>query len=70
MLGSCIFLNAGAQRRKVSVLQLCIDAEYCYVFHVIHSGIPNVLQNILEDPLVAKVSVVSIEAFSTRNHDY
>jgi hypothetical protein len=39
------------------VLQLCMDAECCYVFHVIHSGIPKVLQDILEDPLIAKVCV-------------
>eukprot|EP00250_Pteridium_aquilinum_P009212 c18518_g1_i1 orf=54-1667(+) len=52
-----VIFRRGAQRRKVSVLQLCIDVDNCNVFHVIHSGIPGPLKNILEDPLVSKVGV-------------
>ncbi|MCO5593524.1 hypothetical protein L7F22_047538 [Adiantum nelumboides] len=52
-----VVFKRGAQARKVAVLQLCINADQCNVFHVIHTGIPPPLRTILEDPLVAKVGI-------------
>ncbi|KAH7372377.1 hypothetical protein KP509_17G000600 [Ceratopteris richardii] len=52
-----VVFSRGAEPRKVAVLQLCIDADNCNVFHVIHTGIPSALKIILEDPLVSKVGV-------------
>lgn len=52
-----VVFKRGAERRKVAVVQLCVDADKCNVFHVIHSGIPSSLKTILEDPMVSKVGI-------------
>ncbi|KAI5082071.1 hypothetical protein GOP47_0001814 [Adiantum capillus-veneris] len=52
-----VVFKRGAQPRKVAVLQLCINADQCNVFHIIYTGIPPPLRTILEDPSVAKVGV-------------
>ncbi|KAK9138450.1 hypothetical protein Sjap_009044 [Stephania japonica] len=47
----------GVALRKAAVMQICADASTCYVMHVIHSGIPSILQSLLEDPKYVKVGV-------------
>ncbi|KAF9606041.1 hypothetical protein IFM89_022200 [Coptis chinensis] len=47
----------GAVPRKGAVMQICGDMSRCYVFHIIHSGIPINLQSFLEDPKYVKVGV-------------
>ncbi|XP_058095067.1 3'-5' exonuclease-like isoform X3 [Magnolia sinica] len=42
---------------KASVLQLCMGTDNCYVMHIIHSGIPPILQSLLEDSTSVKVGV-------------
>ncbi|PNY16206.1 werner syndrome-like exonuclease-like protein [Trifolium pratense] len=64
MIGPC----RGVRRRKVfcsfsacvppgkaAVMQICCDTNHCHVLHLIHSGIPQNLQLLLEDPTVLKV---------------
>ncbi|KAL5990187.1 hypothetical protein ACLOJK_011084 [Asimina triloba] len=48
---------AGEASRKAAVLQICMDNDWCYVMHIIHSGIPPTLQSILEDATSTKVGV-------------
>ncbi|GAU42065.1 hypothetical protein TSUD_326420 [Trifolium subterraneum] len=40
---------------KAAVMQICCDTNHCLVLHLIHSGIPQNLQLLLEDPTVLKV---------------
>ncbi|KAJ1406604.1 Ribonuclease H-like superfamily [Sesbania bispinosa] len=47
----------GAPPNKVAVMQICGDASHCYVLHLIHSGIPQNLQLLLEDSSVLKVGI-------------
>ncbi|KZV48459.1 Werner Syndrome-like exonuclease [Dorcoceras hygrometricum] len=47
----------GVAPGKVAVMQICVDNNLCHVLHVIHSGIPKNLQNLLEDPSTLKVGV-------------
>ncbi|KAK9138449.1 hypothetical protein Sjap_009043 [Stephania japonica] len=47
----------GVAPRKAAVMQICVDASTCYVMHIIHSGIPSILQSLLEDPKYVKVGV-------------
>ncbi|KAG4923054.1 hypothetical protein JHK82_048954 [Glycine max] len=45
----------GVPPGKVAVMQICGDTRHCHVLHLIHSGIPQNLQLLLEDPTVLKV---------------
>ncbi|XP_073125450.1 3'-5' exonuclease [Henckelia pumila] len=47
----------GVAPGKVAVMQICVDNNLCHVLHVIHSGIPKSLRNLLEDPSTLKVGV-------------
>ncbi|KAJ8530766.1 hypothetical protein K7X08_023647 [Anisodus acutangulus] len=47
----------GVPPGKAAVMQICGDKGNCYVLHIIHSGIPQTLQFLLEDPTVVKVGV-------------
>ncbi|XP_065862743.1 3'-5' exonuclease isoform X2 [Euphorbia lathyris] len=42
---------------KAAVMQLCSGTGYCYVMHIVHSGIPESLQFLLEDSTLLKVGV-------------
>lgn len=52
--------SIGVPPGKVAVMQICGDTSHCHVLHLIHSGIPQNLQLLLEDPTVLKV-LISIE---------
>ncbi|KAI5406442.1 hypothetical protein KIW84_052970 [Lathyrus oleraceus] len=45
----------GVPPGKVAVMQICCDTSQCLVLHLIHSGIPQNLQLLLEDSTVLKV---------------
>nr|AFK40115.1 unknown [Lotus japonicus] len=45
----------GVPPGKVAVMQICGDTSHCHVLHLIHSGIPQNLQLLLEDPTFLKV---------------
>lgn len=47
----------GVPPGKAAVMQICGDTSRCYVMHIIHSGIPNSLQSLLEDESSVKVGV-------------
>ncbi|KAF8402154.1 hypothetical protein HHK36_013106 [Tetracentron sinense] len=47
--------SAGEKPGKAAVMQICGDASHCYVLHIIHSGIPPILQSLLEDSTSVKV---------------
>ncbi|KAK4341527.1 hypothetical protein RND71_040028 [Anisodus tanguticus] len=47
----------GVPPGKAAVMQICGDKGNCYVLHIIHSGIPQTLQFLLEDPTVVKAGV-------------
>ncbi|XP_026387793.1 Werner Syndrome-like exonuclease isoform X1 [Papaver somniferum] len=47
----------GGKTVKAAVMQICGDPGLCYVMHIHHSGIPPVLQSLLEDPTSVKVGV-------------
>ncbi|KAI3934328.1 hypothetical protein MKW92_016826 [Papaver armeniacum] len=47
----------GGKTGKAAVMQICGDPGLCYVMHIHHSGIPPVLQSLLEDPTSVKVGV-------------
>ncbi|XP_028127153.1 Werner Syndrome-like exonuclease isoform X4 [Camellia sinensis] len=47
----------GVSPGKAAVMQICGDTSHCYVMHIIHSGIPQNLQALLEDPTSVKVGV-------------
>ncbi|XP_010274076.1 PREDICTED: Werner Syndrome-like exonuclease isoform X2 [Nelumbo nucifera] len=42
---------------KAAVFQICGDTSRCDVMHIIHSGIPPILQSLLEDSTTIKVGV-------------
>ncbi|KAJ0245526.1 Werner Syndrome-like exonuclease [Hirschfeldia incana] len=42
---------------KVAVVQICVDNKYCDVMQIIHSGIPQSLQHLIEDSTLVKVGV-------------
>lgn len=48
---------SGGKTGKAAVMQICGDPGLCYVMHIHHSGIPPVLQSLLEDPTSVKVGV-------------
>lgn len=50
-------ISAGVSPGKAAVMQICGDTSHCYVMHIIHSGIPQNLQALLEDPTSVKVGV-------------
>lgn len=37
-------------------MQICASTDHCYVMHIIHSGIPPILQSLLEDSTSIKVA--------------
>ncbi|CAI8598009.1 unnamed protein product [Vicia faba] len=45
----------GVPAGKVAVMQICCDTSQCLVLHLIHSGIPQNLQLLLQDSTVLKV---------------
>lgn len=47
----------GVATGKAAVMQICGDKGNCYVLHIFHSGIPQTLRSLLEDPTVVKVGV-------------
>ncbi|XP_006854444.2 Werner Syndrome-like exonuclease isoform X1 [Amborella trichopoda] len=47
----------GEVPRKAAVMQICVDSAYCFVMHIFHSGIPPLLQSLLEDDTLVKVGV-------------
>ncbi|KAF6145810.1 hypothetical protein GIB67_028805 [Kingdonia uniflora] len=47
----------GETSRKAAVMQICGNTGHCYVMHIIHSGIPPILQSLLENPAYVKVGV-------------
>ncbi|XP_058181002.1 3'-5' exonuclease [Rhododendron vialii] len=49
--------RSGVPPRKVAVMQICGDPCHCYVMHIFHSGIPQSLRSLLEDPTSVKVGV-------------
>lgn len=51
------FNRVGEIQRKVALLQICADKDRCDVMHIIHSGIPPLLQSLLEDGSSVKVGV-------------
>ncbi|XP_059302869.1 3'-5' exonuclease isoform X2 [Lycium ferocissimum] len=61
----------GAPTGKAAVMQICGDKVNCYVLHIIHSGIPQTLQSLLEDPTVVKVGVgIANDAYKVyRDHN-
>ncbi|CAH8382660.1 unnamed protein product [Eruca vesicaria subsp. sativa] len=60
----------GALPGKVAVVQICVDNHYCDVMQIIHSGIPQSLQHLIEDSTLVKVGIGingdSVKLF----HDY
>ncbi|KAL2530179.1 Werner Syndrome-like exonuclease [Forsythia ovata] len=47
----------GVAPGKAAVMQICGDNNCCHVLHIIHSGIPQKLRSLLEDPTSLKVGV-------------
>ncbi|KAG9447663.1 hypothetical protein H6P81_013791 [Aristolochia fimbriata] len=47
----------GAAQRKTAVIQICMGIDVCHVLHIHHSGVPPVLQSLLEDDRSVKVGV-------------
>ncbi|KAL6499281.1 hypothetical protein OROHE_025944 [Orobanche hederae] len=47
----------GVAPGKAAVMQICGDNNSCHVMHIIHSGIPKILQLLLEDPTSVKVGI-------------
>ncbi|KAH0992561.1 hypothetical protein GBA52_004044 [Prunus armeniaca] len=47
----------GVPPRKAAVMQICVDTSCCHVMHIVHSGIPQSLQLLLEDASILKVGL-------------
>ncbi|KGN56711.1 Werner Syndrome-like exonuclease isoform X1 [Cucumis sativus] len=47
----------GVPPGKAAVMQLCLENSECHVMHIIHSGIPQSLQALLEDDTLSKAGV-------------
>ncbi|KAM7253098.1 hypothetical protein ACFE04_025716 [Oxalis oulophora] len=47
----------GVPPGKTAIMQICSDANLCHVMHIIHSGIPQSLRILLEDPTILKTGV-------------
>ncbi|CAN6486075.1 unnamed protein product [Victoria cruziana] len=60
----------GVTPRRAAVLQICVDPAHCFVMHVIHSGIPAILQSVLEDETIPKVGVAIANDASKILNDY
>ncbi|XP_011650865.1 Werner Syndrome-like exonuclease isoform X3 [Cucumis sativus] len=45
----------GVPPGKAAVMQLCLENSECHVMHIIHSGIPQSLQALLEDDTLSKL---------------
>lgn len=50
--------SSGVPPGKAAVMQICGDKGNCYVLHIFHSGIPQTLQSLLEDPTIVKVGTL------------
>ncbi|XAR62534.1 DNA helicase [Bertholletia excelsa] len=60
----------GVPPGKAAVMQICRDISHCYVMHIIHSGIPQKLQCLLEDPTSVKVGVGIVNDACKISKDY
>ncbi|XP_021834571.1 Werner Syndrome-like exonuclease [Prunus avium] len=47
----------GVPPGKAAVMQICLDTSCCHVMHIVHSGIPQSLQLLLEDASILKVGL-------------
>ncbi|KAB1213580.1 Werner Syndrome-like exonuclease [Morella rubra] len=47
----------GVSPGKAAVMQICWGTSHCHVMHIFHSGIPQSLQCLLEDPSLLKVGI-------------
>uniref|UniRef100_A0A2N9F9Z2 3'-5' exonuclease n=1 Tax=Fagus sylvatica TaxID=28930 RepID=A0A2N9F9Z2_FAGSY len=47
----------GVSPGKAAVMQICGETDHCHVLHIFHSGIPQSLRFLLEDPTLLKVGV-------------
>uniref|UniRef100_A0A2N9EHG0 3'-5' exonuclease n=1 Tax=Fagus sylvatica TaxID=28930 RepID=A0A2N9EHG0_FAGSY len=47
----------GVSPGKAAVMQICGETDHCHVMHIFHSGIPQSLRFLLEDPTLLKVGV-------------
>ena len=52
--------SAGVSPGKAAVMQICGETDHCHVMHIFHSGIPQSLRFLLEDPTLLKVSKYNI----------
>lgn len=55
--------SAGRSPGKAAVMQICGDNNRCYVLHIFHTGIPQNLRNLLQDPTSVKVLPLFIQRF-------
>ncbi|CAK9149104.1 unnamed protein product [Ilex paraguariensis] len=62
--------SAGVLPGKAAVMQICGENNHCYVMHIIHSGIPQNLQSLLEDPTSVKVGVSVANDANKVFHDH
>eukprot|EP00268_Persea_americana_P065897 TRINITY_DN8873_c0_g1_i7.p1 TRINITY_DN8873_c0_g1~~TRINITY_DN8873_c0_g1_i7.p1 ORF type:complete len:279 (+),score=53.78 TRINITY_DN8873_c0_g1_i7:124-960(+) len=46
----------GEAPKKAAVMQICASTDHCYVMHIFHSGIPPILQSLLEDSTSIKLA--------------
>ncbi|CAL5018471.1 unnamed protein product [Urochloa decumbens] len=51
------FPRRGEPPCKVAVMQLCMEKTLCYVLHIAHSGVPDILKSLLEDNSSIKVGI-------------
>ncbi|KAK4356817.1 hypothetical protein RND71_022427 [Anisodus tanguticus] len=59
----------GVPPGKAAVMQICGDKGNCYVLHIIHSGIPQTLQSLLEDPTVVGVCIANDAYKVSQDHN-
>ena len=52
--------SVGVSPGKAAVMQICGETDHCHVLHIFHSGIPQSLRFLLEDPTLLKVSKYNI----------
>ncbi|KAJ8616787.1 hypothetical protein MRB53_036159 [Persea americana] len=60
----------GEAPKKAAVMQICASTDHCYVMHIFHSGIPPILQSLLEDSTSIKVGVCIANDASKIMMDY
>lgn len=59
MISENMDIFSGVLPGKVAVVQICVDNSYCDVMQIIHSGIPQSLQHLIEDSTLVKVCLTS-----------